>query len=79
MDEFIVFSESITEAWNKLLEVMERFVKAIKSIFKVYLEKLMRYSLSKSQKYYLSIVLNKSNNWRKMHNIPMTRMRQKVC
>lgn len=58
--------ESITEFWRK-------FVKTAKRIIGIYynLPGYKRYNKREEIRYYQSIAEGKSNNWRKLHGLPM--------
>lgn len=75
----VSFGEILKETFNKIAEVFKAFWNSIKSFFRAYLETLLRVPkderdpLERRFMFYISKMLGKSNNWRKMHHIPMTR------
>lgn len=74
--EYVV--EMFKKAWNKIVDMVEKLVKAIARIYVEYVFNhtpvgLKRYFKIDKLKYYQSISKGKSNNWRKSHGLPLKR------
>ncbi len=76
---FVSSADALKNAFNKIVEAFKTFWESIKIFFREYLESILRVPKNKRDPlqrrfmFYISKVLGKSNNWRKIHHIPMAR------